>query len=221
MPKKKRATKKPTRDLANETAALLAQSSFNAPPAPPTEVKIAAGGGGALDCYGKSDPEYKQMLREKFVMSEETTAPLLQWFLMFNDPTVRDILEHTKNWTIEQFRQRCLELCDVEDLALQLITPSFWTDTVDNTRDTQLLRQGHDMVTAEKLQDAFQHFMEALQGKQNSVELWLASAKVLLMTGQLKDAVVHLLEAVRRMRNCDSRKVRETRVQRTLPHSLY
>jgi Tfp pilus assembly protein PilF len=46
---------------------------------------------------------------------------------------------------------------------------------------------------------------------QNNVELWSATANILLMTEQLPSAAVHLLEVLRRVPNGDPRK----------PHTLY
>jgi tetratricopeptide (TPR) repeat protein len=208
MPKKKK-TKAPAKDLAKETAAMLAASealTVSGQPAKGKEggVKIVANGQGRSDCYGQSGTEFKAMLKEKFVL--EASEQNLKFFLMFNDPKVVDIDTHCKDWTVEQYRAAANELLDVENLAVLCIPPVYWVKEVDNSRDDAFLKKGHELVEAKKFQEAFQWYMGALAQMQNNVELWLATAQVLLMTGQLQDGVVHLLEVIRRLRNCDPRK---------------
>jgi tetratricopeptide (TPR) repeat protein len=210
MPKKKKSSKAkaPKTDLAKETAAMLAASEALTVSSQPSQgkdgVKIVAGGQGRPDCYGKSEPEFKAMLKEKFV--KEASDEQLKFFLMFNSPTITDIQTHTKDWTLDQLKVAATEVLDIENLAVLCIPPMYWVKEVDNSRDDAFLKKGHELAEAKKFQEAFQWFMGALSQMQNNVELWLATAQVLLMTGQLQDGVVHLLEVIRRLRNCDPRK---------------
>ena len=167
-------------------------------------VQIKAGGQGRVDCYGQSHPEFKAMLREKFVPT--ANAQQLKFFLMFNDPKMMNIEENTAGWSEEKFKEATLELLDIKDLAILCIPPQYWVDEVDNSRDDNFFAQGGKLMEAQKFQEAFQFFMGALAQMQNNVELWRATANVLLMTGQFQNGVVHLLEVIRRIRNCDPRK---------------
>jgi hypothetical protein len=129
-------------------------TSLSAPP-PSSEAdagtKVTAGGQGRLDCYGQSAPEFKQMLKDKFVGGDDVTMEQLKFFLMFNDPALDatvDYNEHTQGWALEHFKARALALLDIEHLALLVISPRYWIEEVDNRADEGLL---HLLKTAAAL----------------------------------------------------------------------
>jgi tetratricopeptide (TPR) repeat protein len=186
-------------------AEAAAQAAVPTPaPAPPQTTQIHAGGEGKPECYGRGEKEFKDILIQKFL--PDATMQQLKLFLLFNDPNVTNIDEQCKEWTVEQHKERARELMEFPDLPVLLISPVYWMKEIDNSADPGFFKQGQQLMEAQQFQQAFQMFMSVLSQKPHNVELWLATASVLLRTGQYQQASVHVLEVLRRMRNCDPRK---------------
>jgi hypothetical protein len=81
---------------------------------------------------------------------------------MFNDPAVSNIDEQYKGWTPEQYKDRAGVVIAMKDLPILCVPPTYWRETVDNTRDEKFLLQGRELINAKKLKEAFEWYMKPL-----------------------------------------------------------